>query len=703
MGVAQAAVETTRSLARLVMALAMAFGIPHAASAAPLLSRTAADGTAAALPGVRRSARLALDGATLATLRTKSSAAVEGFPLGAGRRATLDLRRVSPFGPRTRAEIMEAGGPRALALPDAAYFTGTGRGEPASRVVLVARAAAVHGFVASGDQVYRFGPDGHGIHRSYALADVEPGAYPPPGAFCLNDAHPHLAAAMTTAPAAASPAPPVAAATLLHADVAIETDRELRTKFTSDQDALAYLGELLAAATAIYERDVGVQLGFSYIRLWGAAPADPWTSSDPLAALDEVQAYWLNPANNMDAIAGSHDIVHFISGKDVSGGVAYVGTVCNGAYGFGVSQVKGDFDLASPSTVWDVLVFTHEVGHNFGSPHTHCYSPPIDRCYNAETAASCYKGPVVFSRGTIMSYCHLLGGVENVDLLFGSTVSSQIVGTIGGVSCLSAADTGTCGNAVIEGNEQCDDGAVVAGDGCSTNCRFEVCGNRFIDPGEACDDGNTVTGDGCSPTCQREPICGDATVDPGEQCDDGNAVSGDGCSVACLTEPCLVVRSGQTVWAKAKVSVKKPGTTRAGLSMTGVFSLGLAVEQLGLATDGARLVLENGAGARRVDVTLPAGPLWVVRPGKWIYRDPAGTSGGIRKVVVRDRTRGGVPDVQVKFTGQGTYALAPEDLPLVLTLVLGDDAAGHAGACGRFAFDGGSCRATRSASRITCR
>ena len=682
------------------MALGMALGISQTASATPLLSRTAADGAAAGLPGVQRSARLALDAATLAALRTKPHAAVEGFPLGADRKATLDLRRVSPFGPKTRAEIVEAGGPRALALPDVSYFTGTVRGEPSSRVVLVARATAVHGFVASGDQVFRFGPDKKGTHRSYALADVDPGAYPPPGAFCLNDTHPRFAATMA-APPAASSAPPVAAATVRHADVAIETDRELREKFTSDQEALVYLGELLAAANAIYERDVGVQLGFSYIRLWGAAPADPWTSDDTLAALDEVQAYWLDPSKNMDTIAGSRDLVHFISGKDVSGGVAYVGAVCNAAYGFGVSQVHGGFDLASPSTVWDVLVFTHEVGHNFGSPHTHCYDPPVDRCYTVEPG--CYGGPVVASRGTIMSYCHLLGGVSNVDLLFGSTVSTQILGTIAGVSCLDTVDAGTCGNAVLEGSEQCDDGGVAAGDGCSTNCRFEVCGNRFLDPGEACDDGNAVTGDGCSPACQREPLCGDATLDAGEQCDDGNAASGDGCSVACLTEPCLVVRSGQTVWAKAKVSVKKPGTARAGLGMSGVFSLGVPVEQLGLATDGARLVLENGAGARRVDVTLPAGPLWVVRPGKWIYRDPAGSSGGIRKVVVRDRTRAGVPDVQVKFTGQGTYAVAPEDLPLTLTLVLGDDAAGHAGACGRYAFDGSSCRATRSAGRITCR
>ena len=58
-----------------------------------------------------------------------------------------------------------------------------------------------------------------------------------------------------------------------------------------------------------------------------------------------------------------------------------------------MSQVYGGFDLASPSNIWDVMVLTHELGHNFGSPHTHCYSPPIDRCYNAEPG--CYGGPVV--------------------------------------------------------------------------------------------------------------------------------------------------------------------------------------------------------------------------------------------------------------------------------------------------------------------
>ena len=64
-----------------------------------------------------------------------------------------------------------------------------------------------------------------------------------------------------------------------------------------------------------------------------------------------------------------------------------------------------------------------------------------------------------------------------------------------------------CGNGVLEGNEKCDDGNLVNGDGCSSTCTIEtlsVCGNNIKEGTEQCDDGNLINGDGCSSTCTIE-------------------------------------------------------------------------------------------------------------------------------------------------------------------------------------------------------
>ncbi len=66
-----------------------------------------------------------------------------------------------------------------------------------------------------------------------------------------------------------------------------------------------------------------------------------------------------------------------------------------------------------------------------------------------------------------------------------------------------------------------------------------VCGNATVEGTEQCDDGNTTDGDGCSAQCETEDqvaVCGNATVEGTEQCDDGNTTDGDGCSAQCETE-----------------------------------------------------------------------------------------------------------------------------------------------------------------------
>jgi cysteine-rich repeat protein len=91
-----------------------------------------------------------------------------------------------------------------------------------------------------------------------------------------------------------------------------------------------------------------------------------------------------------------------------------------------------------------------------------------------------------------------------------------VLGLVGPVRAQVVA---VCGNGVIEAPELCDDGNLVDGDGCDTNCTPTGCGNGIVTAGETCDDGNTVSGDCCSATCVDEnlpPDCSGAVASLGE-------------------------------------------------------------------------------------------------------------------------------------------------------------------------------------------
>jgi cysteine-rich repeat protein len=105
--------------------------------------------------------------------------------------------------------------------------------------------------------------------------------------------------------------------------------------------------------------------------------------------------------------------------------------------------------------------------------------------------------------------------------------------------CVDTGDVeAVCGDGQREGAlEECDDGNLQAGDGCTSTCTLEpYCGDTVQDADEECDDGNNAGGDGCSAGCLIEPFCGDGARDPGEDCDDGAHVPSDGCSAECKTE-----------------------------------------------------------------------------------------------------------------------------------------------------------------------
>ncbi len=58
-----------------------------------------------------------------------------------------------------------------------------------------------------------------------------------------------------------------------------------------------------------------------------------------------------------------------------------------------------------------------------------------------------------------------------------------------------------CGDNVVEGIEECDDGNLTDNDGCDANCRPTGCGNGRVTGTEQCDDGNVIDLDACNNDC----------------------------------------------------------------------------------------------------------------------------------------------------------------------------------------------------------
>ncbi|MFH1376205.1 MAG: NosD domain-containing protein [Candidatus Woesearchaeota archaeon] len=121
------------------------------------------------------------------------------------------------------------------------------------------------------------------------------------------------------------------------------------------------------------------------------------------------------------------------------------------------------------------------------------------------------------------------GNGNYIDLFNNSGGSCSAVG-YSACSEVIPPDEPVCGNGELEEGEECDDGNLINGDGCSADCMIEgegaVCGNGVLENGEECDDGNLINGDGCSDDCMIEgegAVCGNGVLENGEECDCGSS------------------------------------------------------------------------------------------------------------------------------------------------------------------------------------
>jgi hypothetical protein len=194
--------------------------------------------------------------------------------------------------------------------------------------------------------------------------------------------------------------------------VAIETDSEWLDGFSDNTTAaMNWITDIFLAMNVFYERDVETHLLIGDVTL--RTGSDPYTAqSDRSAQLDEFGAYWKDNMRHID-----RQFAAMLSGRNISGGsfsgIAWIDQFCQDGRTWG-SRTVGSFSynaIGSSRSAGNTAIYLgHEIGHNMGSPHTHCYNPPVDHCYNG--ASGCYSGAPecpIEGKGTIMSYCHVGG------------------------------------------------------------------------------------------------------------------------------------------------------------------------------------------------------------------------------------------------------------------------------------------------------
>ncbi len=209
------------------------------------------------------------------------------------------------------------------------------------------------------------------------------------------------------------------------------------------QGASNYIEALFNQVAVLYAND-NINIRLSGIKAWTSAP--PFSND-----LNNYRNY-----RNSNGFNG--DLGHLVT-YNYSGGVAWVNGLC-GSYKYGLSGIHRSFNNV-PTYSWSVLVVAHELGHNFGSPHTQACrwnnnNTAIDGC--VATEGGCARPGAPSGGGTIMSYCHVSSVGTNFNKGFGPQPKALIQRTIASKGCVGSVNTGNC-NWTQLGGEGIDIGA----------------------------------------------------------------------------------------------------------------------------------------------------------------------------------------------------------------------------------------------------
>ncbi len=282
-----------------------------------------------------------------------------------------------------------------------------------------------------------------------------------------------------------------------------------------------YVASLVNESATLYAAE-SIDISLSQVKVW--------TSTDPYAGMNDagdiLEAFGENIKDNYNG-----RLAHWISTRNLGGGVAWVDVLCDTYFTFmanfgdgnklhhagpyAVSAGLGTSITSFPTYSWEVGVFTHEMGHNLGSNHTQACvwnnnNTAIDGCVPSESnnGNSCSRPSpnCPTDKGTIMSYCHTL---NNCGVLFSNGFGEQpgdlIRSYYNNASCVLSCVAPTCSDGIQNGDET---GVDCGG----SSCAICPCNLDGVQNGD--ETGIDCGGSSCAACpCYESPLTLDITFD----------------------------------------------------------------------------------------------------------------------------------------------------------------------------------------------
>jgi uncharacterized protein (TIGR03382 family) len=272
------------------------------------------------------------------------------------------------------------------------------------------------------------------------------------------------------------------------------------------------------------------------VSLTGGGPYQTVTME--FTATQNYQAILLGPGLNMSVAAGNtgnyvvFDNLTLADTSAFSGVSVLSGDACT-------SDLLLEADIPSVGGPYTVQWFLDGVAQPGATSATFAVPPGFegDVIARLDDGASCFAPAVGDGLEVSLAACPCIddtvGGVDSF-----CNAAAPACATLGGnnvcVECTVNADclsggacagntcqAPICGDGIINGADQCDDGGVNTAT-CDSDCTFPTCGDAIANTaaGEACDDGGESAA--CNADCTTS-VCGDTKVNAsaGEDCDDG--------------------------------------------------------------------------------------------------------------------------------------------------------------------------------------